>query len=346
MVISESSVRSDLHFNDEDGITCLSNVEIFENLALIGYERVSTKLTFQKAFFSHQWKYLIHTILHCLSSKSTAWNEFSTNLASAVICLAKEVNTSGSGEDNMEHHDDLTDFVPPTPHDSPLSGEELNLSDKGSGETEVFTTTEKDVNAAKPVSTAGDAVNAASVIFDVSVVGPSTSVVGPSTMIHDVKEEPMRATLPPTIQSQDKDLIVERKRFFAAQRAKQIRSNLPTKAQLRKKMITYLKHMGKYTHNQLKSKSFKEIKMLYEREHKWINDFVPMDSEEVNDSKQQGKSSNKRSRADHGKESVKKQKLEEDDAKKEELRACLDIVPVDDIAINVESLATKYPIVN
>ncbi|GJV68276.1 hypothetical protein Tco_1483785 [Tanacetum coccineum] len=33
-----------------------------------------------------------------------------------------EVNTSGSGEDSMEHQDDLTDFVPTTPHDSPLSG--------------------------------------------------------------------------------------------------------------------------------------------------------------------------------------------------------------------------------
>nr|GFC10820.1 hypothetical protein [Tanacetum cinerariifolium] len=33
-----------------------------------------------------------------------------------------EVNTFGSEEDNMEHHADLTDFVPPTPHDSPLSG--------------------------------------------------------------------------------------------------------------------------------------------------------------------------------------------------------------------------------
>ncbi|GJT35543.1 hypothetical protein Tco_0925962 [Tanacetum coccineum] len=38
----------------------------------------------------YQWKYLIHTILQCLSSKSTAWNEFSTNIASAVICLAKK----------------------------------------------------------------------------------------------------------------------------------------------------------------------------------------------------------------------------------------------------------------
>nr|GEX46414.1 hypothetical protein [Tanacetum cinerariifolium] len=48
VVISESSVRSDLLFEDEDGITCLTNDEIFENLALMGYEPLSTKLTFQK----------------------------------------------------------------------------------------------------------------------------------------------------------------------------------------------------------------------------------------------------------------------------------------------------------
>ncbi|GJT32266.1 putative ribonuclease H-like domain-containing protein, partial [Tanacetum coccineum] len=50
VVISESSVRSDLLFNDEDGVTCLTNDEIFENLALMGYEQLSTKLTFQKAY--------------------------------------------------------------------------------------------------------------------------------------------------------------------------------------------------------------------------------------------------------------------------------------------------------
>ncbi|GKF29691.1 hypothetical protein Tco_0096033, partial [Tanacetum coccineum] len=46
-------------------------------------------------------------------------------------------------------------------------------------------------------------------------------------------------------------------------------------------------------------------------------------------------------------ESSKKQKLEEDnDAEKEELRDSMDVVPRDDVAIDVESLATKYPIVD
>nr|GFD27915.1 xylulose kinase-1 [Tanacetum cinerariifolium] len=54
MVISESSVRSGLLFNGEDDIACLTIAEIFENLALMGYEQISTKLTFQKGSFSPQ----------------------------------------------------------------------------------------------------------------------------------------------------------------------------------------------------------------------------------------------------------------------------------------------------
>nr|GFA72672.1 hypothetical protein [Tanacetum cinerariifolium] len=42
----------------------------------MGYEKPSTKLTFYKAFFSTQWKFFIHTILHSLSAKRTSWNEF------------------------------------------------------------------------------------------------------------------------------------------------------------------------------------------------------------------------------------------------------------------------------
>nr|GFB53949.1 glutamic acid-rich protein-like [Tanacetum cinerariifolium] len=54
----------------------------------MGYEKPSTKLTFYKAFFSSQWKFLIHTILQCMSAKRTSWNEFSSSMASAVICLS------------------------------------------------------------------------------------------------------------------------------------------------------------------------------------------------------------------------------------------------------------------
>nr|GEY45980.1 hypothetical protein [Tanacetum cinerariifolium] len=54
----------------------------------MGYEKPSTKLTFYKAFFSPQWKFLIHTILKCMSAKRTSWNEFSSCMASAFTCLS------------------------------------------------------------------------------------------------------------------------------------------------------------------------------------------------------------------------------------------------------------------
>ncbi|GJW36348.1 retrovirus-related pol polyprotein from transposon TNT 1-94 [Tanacetum coccineum] len=82
IIIIESSVRRDLQLEDAEGIDCLPNSTIFEELTRMGYEKISQKLTFYKAFFSPQWKFLIHTNLQCLSSKTTAWNEFSSTMAS------------------------------------------------------------------------------------------------------------------------------------------------------------------------------------------------------------------------------------------------------------------------
>ncbi|GJU71445.1 hypothetical protein Tco_1262850, partial [Tanacetum coccineum] len=88
VIVTESSIRRDLYLDDAEGTDCLPTATIFEELARMGYEKPSQKLTFYKAFFSPQWKYFIHTITQCLSAKSTAWNEFSCSMASLIICLA------------------------------------------------------------------------------------------------------------------------------------------------------------------------------------------------------------------------------------------------------------------
>nr|GEV13929.1 hypothetical protein [Tanacetum cinerariifolium] len=88
IVITEEVVHEILQLNDAEGVICLPNEEIFAGLARMGYEKPSTKLSFYKAFFSTQWKFFIHTILHSLSTKRTSWNEFSSAMASAVICLS------------------------------------------------------------------------------------------------------------------------------------------------------------------------------------------------------------------------------------------------------------------
>nr|GEU80208.1 hypothetical protein [Tanacetum cinerariifolium] len=83
VVISEAVIRYALCLVDAEGVDCLPNKEIFTGLARMGYEKPSTKLTFYKAFFSNQWKFLIHTILQSMSTKRTSWNEFSSAMASA-----------------------------------------------------------------------------------------------------------------------------------------------------------------------------------------------------------------------------------------------------------------------
>ncbi|GJR92580.1 retrovirus-related pol polyprotein from transposon TNT 1-94 [Tanacetum coccineum] len=116
------------------------------------------------------------------------------------------------------------------------------------------------------------------------------------------------------------ELTNKRKKHFAKPRDEKIRRKPPTKTQKRNQMSNYLRNMAGYKHTQLKNKSFKEIHMLFDKEMK-----------------------RKRAGEELDEESVKRQKLE-DDAKKAELQLCLEIVPKDDEAVNVESLSTKYPI--
>ncbi|GKE93903.1 hypothetical protein Tco_1574998 [Tanacetum coccineum] len=63
VIITKTSIRSDLQLKDAEGTECLLNATIFEQLTLMGYKNLTQKLTFYKAFFSPQWKFLIHTIL-------------------------------------------------------------------------------------------------------------------------------------------------------------------------------------------------------------------------------------------------------------------------------------------
>ncbi|GJX05228.1 putative ribonuclease H-like domain-containing protein [Tanacetum coccineum] len=86
--ITKASLRRHLKLEDHDGITSIPNSEIFEQLALMGYQTDSDRLTFQKGVFSPQWRFLIHTLLYCLIPKKTIWEQFSSNIATARICLA------------------------------------------------------------------------------------------------------------------------------------------------------------------------------------------------------------------------------------------------------------------
>nr|GEW25893.1 hypothetical protein [Tanacetum cinerariifolium] len=101
VVISESSVRSDLLFDDEDGITCLTNDEIFENLALMGYEQLSTKHTFQKGGSPRCQETIGGTPAQTRSERVLEHLNESPLLKG---------HTSRNGDGRMEHTFELTDI--------------------------------------------------------------------------------------------------------------------------------------------------------------------------------------------------------------------------------------------
>ncbi|GJY86599.1 hypothetical protein Tco_0500625 [Tanacetum coccineum] len=166
------------------------------------------------------------------------------------------------------------------------------------------------------------------------------------------------------------ELMNKRKKHFAKLRAEEKRRKPPTKAQKRNLMSTYLKNIGGYTYNQLKSKSYDEIQKLFDNEMKRVNTFIPLDSEvmkskegteesskRTEDELESGKSigkkragkeekqeSSKRQRMEDDKETNEHEEAEEDD--EAEMKKHMEVVQ-DDEEISIDSipLATKPPII-
>ncbi|GJR50406.1 hypothetical protein Tco_1400927 [Tanacetum coccineum] len=88
--ISEASIRDSIQLEDATGITMLPNEELFEGMGQTGYPTNGT-FTFWKSFFTPQWRYLVHHLLHCISPKSGGWDQFGSNIATALVCLSTAI---------------------------------------------------------------------------------------------------------------------------------------------------------------------------------------------------------------------------------------------------------------
>ncbi|GJV33279.1 hypothetical protein Tco_1393679 [Tanacetum coccineum] len=99
VIITESSIRSDLHLADAGGIDCLPTATIFEELARMG-------------------------------AKSIAWNEFSSTMASTIICLAtnQKFNLSKYVFDDMQAMDEIVTDVVDWAMQAPLRARFRDLS--------------------------------------------------------------------------------------------------------------------------------------------------------------------------------------------------------------------------
>ncbi|GKB36731.1 hypothetical protein Tco_0881673, partial [Tanacetum coccineum] len=115
-------------------------------------------------------------------------------------------------------------------------------------------------------------------------------------------------------------------------------------AEVRKNICMYLKNQGGFKMSHFKGMSYDDIRPIFERVWDQIQSFVPMDSEKEKGSEKKGSRKKllvrKRAGEKQSEESTKRQKIE-DDIEMEELKAYLDLVPREEFAVEIESLATK-----
>nr|GEV49756.1 hypothetical protein [Tanacetum cinerariifolium] len=98
VVITEDTIRDALRLDDAEGVDCLPNEEIFAELARMGYEKPSTKLTFYKAFFSSQWKFIQLIIKNQLGDLLTHTTKYiSPTLTQKVFANIRRVRKGFSG---------------------------------------------------------------------------------------------------------------------------------------------------------------------------------------------------------------------------------------------------------
>nr|GEW22809.1 hypothetical protein [Tanacetum cinerariifolium] len=260
-------------------------------------------------------------------------------------------------------------------HNKKVTEKEVSIADPVSTTGEVVTTANVKVSVAlTTTTTTDDELTLAHTLIEIKAAKPkalttvATTVTAVSTRPKKkgiIMQEPSETPSPKPIvssqqPSQPKDkgkakmvkpkrpLKRKKKNHFEMLRAEERRRKPPTKAQKRNKMCTYLKNMAGFSHNQLKSKIFKEVQQAFNKTMDWINNLVVMDSEAVKD---KAVESSKRLREELESDKYKKQKLDEnvqaevayDDTT--ELKRYMKIVPEDDDEMTIEAtpLSSKSP---
>nr|GEV13925.1 ribonuclease H-like domain-containing protein [Tanacetum cinerariifolium] len=296
----------------------------------MGYEKPSDKLTFYKAFFSPQWKFLIYTILQCLSAKTTSWNEFNSTMASIEKLESKverlEEENKVLKEFKGVHY--IVDSDEPvmekeesSKHGRKIAEKVLSMLDVNDEEpvgvdevlevvtaakliNEVVTTAGVDVNAASVQDTPITAAEATKVIVEVPKPRKRRGVI-----IQDPKETTTTVTVQP-------------------------------------------KNMAGYKMNYFKGMSYDEIRPLFEKHYNYnqaflneVNEGIKVLEKEVRQEKEVKVESSKREGKSLEQEIEKKQNMEQET---EELKKHLQIVPDnnDNVYADATPLASKIPIVD
>ncbi|GJV71232.1 hypothetical protein Tco_1491227 [Tanacetum coccineum] len=283
-VVSKASIRRHLKLEDSDGISALPTTEIFEQLALMG-------------------------------SKKTAWEQFSSNIATAINCLATNRNFNfsklifdGMGKGSTipveSHHIPIVAPSTSQPHHSPT------LKDFIRHETEVpqpssptqTHVADEAASTGVDVRHEGDATTGRKIAQIDEDEGITLVQMGAQTQGSMIKLIKWKLILSLPLADEAASTGVDVRHGGAATNGRKI-------AQIDEDEGITL-HMGSYTLQQLRGYSFDEIKVLFEATMKRVNTFTLIESDDTVPKVLAG-SSKRSAEEELGEESSKGQKIGE-----------------------------------
>nr|GEX05411.1 hypothetical protein [Tanacetum cinerariifolium] len=323
VIIFEATIKRDLKFEDKEGVDCLSNEVIFEQLTLMGVKRLEKKRRSTTYGLRRLYKIGISARVESSAKEQILEDQgrfydqemFDTDAFNDQEVVVKDVNAASIA--TAISIDDITlaqalvviktskpkakSIVMQEPSETPTTTTiliTLKIQDKGKG-----IMVEEPLNMKKKYQ----------ISFNEQEARRLQAGFDEQDRLHEEKQGEL--------------IIEENPRLFV---------ELTDKRK---------KHFAKL---QLKNKSFNEVQKAFDKTMSWINTFLPMDSKVVKDKiVLTQESSSKREADEINQERSKKQKME-DDKEYEELKRCLEIIPYDgdDVTINATPLSIKTPIID
>nr|GEZ10784.1 hypothetical protein [Tanacetum cinerariifolium] len=334
VVVTEATIQEALRLDDEEGVECLPNEEIFAELARMGYEKPSTKLTFYKAFFSSQWKV------------GKGFSRVETPLFESML-VEQQVHEEGDADENVKEVNagDAAEGDVSAAHGEGRMIAEVDadadvvLEDVKEAADEAKEVAEDAKLITKIVTAASETITAAStnitaaeaqVLAATLTAAPARVTTAPSrrrkgVVITDPEKESTTSTIiPAETKSKDKgkgilDEVIDHvkikaKEDPAVKKYQALKRKPQTEAQARKNMMLYLKNVAGFKMDYFKGMSYDDIRPIFEAKF----------------------NSNR---------AAKRRKLDEE---VEELKRHLQMVPNadDDVYTEATPLARKVPIVD
>nr|GEX26598.1 hypothetical protein [Tanacetum cinerariifolium] len=290
VVVSEAIIKRDLHLDDVDGVECLPNVEIFEELARMEYEKPPLKLTFYKAFFLYKSPTLTQKVFANIRRAEKGFSGVETPLFDSML-----VQPQPQAKEGVEIP--IAPAPPSTTRGYIQTGGKIAAIDADEGiilvdeeldEEEVAMDAEshgrlnqEDVNAASKgviAVSAPELVSAAEpTVFD----DEDVTMTMAQTLIK-LKAEKARILDEQIEENIDWSAVAEQvqeRHLDSIRKYQNLKKKAVSIAQGRKTMINYLKNMAGYKMEFFKGMTYDKVRPIFEREYKKVQTLFKPDKD-------------------------------------------------------------------